>query len=308
MSGEHHLPLTAADIARRLREVGIDMEVFGIAVARRGDRAMVMLPGGRIAWFAASAEAAAALEIENRVLTLLGARCSFRVPRVLHTGPDAWTLRTIVPGVVDPDGFAARLKAEPALVPSVARSLARVLVEQHTRVVHADVADWLPLAPPWPPSLDEVEAQAICVVDDPGLLRRIERLIDVGRALGTREADNALVHADFGFHNIAVDAATGAVNGLFDYGSAAWADRHLDFRYLAFAAVPDALLDATTAAYGEATGIVIDRHRVLVCNALAAIGHLADRVGHEADELVGGRTLAGDLRWTDWALKRAGLP
>jgi len=153
--------------------------------------------------------------------------------------------------------------------------------------------------------IGEVEQAAF---DRAGMRRgaRVDRLA-AGHDLGTRQEDRALVHADFGLHNIVVDPATGAVNGVFDYGSAAWADRHLDFRYLVFAAVPDALLDAATTAYCEVTGVVIDHHRVLVCNALAAIGHLADRVGHGEDEHIGGRTLAGDVRWTEWALKRAGF-
>ena len=101
--------------------------------------------------------------------------------------------------------------------------------------------------------------------------------------------------------------ATGAVDGAFDYGDAAWADRHLDFRYLAFAAVPDALLDAAMRTYRDATGVALDRHRVLVHNALAAVGHLADRAGHGAGEVVAGRTLDGDLGWTRWALGRCGF-
>src|SRR2546427_4524466 len=34
-----------------------------------------------------------------------------------------------------------------------------------------------------------------------------------------------------GFHNLAIDATSLAVSGLFDYDGAAWADRHHDFRY-----------------------------------------------------------------------------
>ena len=59
------------------------------------------------------------------------------------------------------------------------------------------------------------------------------------------------------------------------------------------------------AAYREATGFAVDRRFVLLCNAAAAIGHLADRVGQAPDEAFAGRTLAGDLRWTRWALGRA---
>ncbi len=300
-------PLTAADVARRLREVGVEVEADAVAVERRGDRVLARLPGERIAWFAMTPDAAARLAIEDRVLSLVGARCSFRVPAVLAAGPDGWTLRTAVPGTADPFGFAARLKAEPGLVPGFGRALAMALAEQHARIAASDVAGWLPTAPPWPPPLDDVEARVRRVVDDAGLLGRIARLLGAGRALDAQDEDRAVVHGDFGLHNVAVDPATGAALGVFDYGDAAWADRHLDFRYLVFAAVPDALLDAAMAAYRGATGIALDRHRVLVRNALAAVAYLADRAGHGADEVVAGRTLAGDLRWTAWALDRCGF-
>ena len=298
---------TAADIARRLRAVGVEVEADAVTVECRGDRVSARLPGERFAWFATTPDAAARLAIEDRVLSLVGARCSFRVPAVLAAGPDGWTLRTAVPGTVDPFGLAARLKAEPGLVPGFGRTLGLVLAEQHARIAEADVAGWLPTAPSWPPPLDDVETRMRRVVDDPGLLGRIARLLGAGRALDARSEDCALVHGDFGLHNVAVDTATGLVLGVFEYGDAAWADRHLDFRYLVFAAVLDALLDAAMAAYRGATGIALDRHRILVGNALAAVAHLADRAGHGADEVVDGRTLASDLRWTAWALDRCGF-
>jgi len=289
--GSRIAALTAADVADRLRETGLAVRADQLVVERRGDRLMTALPGGRIAWFATTAEAAVRLRVEDAVLALVGARCAFRVPAVLASGPD---------------GFAARLKAEPTLVPGVAQTLAQALAEQHTRLVEADVAGWLPTAPAWPPPRVEMEARLPLVVDDPDLRQLIDRLFAAGHDFGPRPEDRALVHSDLGLHNVAFDPVTGAVNGLFDYGDAAWADRHLDFRYLVFAAVPDVLLDAAMAVYRDATGYALDRRRILICNAMAAVGHLADRAGQGADEVVAGRTLAGDLRWTKWALDRCG--
>jgi hypothetical protein len=56
--------------------------------------------------------------------------------------------------------------------------------------------------------------------------------------------DRALIHGDVGLHNLALDPATDAVNGIFDYDSAAWADRHHDFRYLLFDAEREDMLDS----------------------------------------------------------------
>ncbi len=196
--GSRIAALTAADVADRLRETGLAVRADELVVERRGDRLMTALPGGRIAWFATTAEAAVRLRVEDAVLALVGARCAFRVPAVLASGPDGWTLRSTVPGTVDPDGFAARLKAEPTLVLGVAQTLAQALAEQHTRLVEADVAGWLPTAPAWPPPRVEMEARLPLVVDDPNLRQRIDRLFAAGHDFGPRPEDRALVHSDLG--------------------------------------------------------------------------------------------------------------
>lgn len=118
-----------------------------------------------------------------------------------------------------------------------------------------------------------------------------------GHDLDTRPADRVLVHSDLGLHKLAFDSVTGAVTALVDYGNAAWVDRHLEFRYFCFVAVPDVLLDVAIVAYRDATGVMFDRGRILICNAVAAVRYLADRSGHGADEVAAARSLAGDLRW-----------
>ena len=69
-----------AGFVDRLRRAGVSVRADEISFERRGDRVMVPLPGGRIAWFATTPDAATALATEDRVLSLVGARCSFRVP------------------------------------------------------------------------------------------------------------------------------------------------------------------------------------------------------------------------------------
>lgn len=291
----------------RLRTLGLLPGSDEVVVERRGDRTMALLPDGRIAWFAMTPLAAEQLRTEDRVLGLVGARCGFPVPTVLTASGEGWALRSTVPGRVDPEGLAVRLRSDPALVARTGEALAGLLAEQHTRIVEADVTGWLPTAPYWPMPRAWIEERLPSVLGDAELRTRIDRLFDAYDRLGTQPHDRALIHSDLGLHNVAFDPDTGAVNGVFDYGSAAWADRHLDFRYLVFGAVPDALLDATMAAYERATGVAVNRRRVLLCNAAAAISYLADRAGHAPEEVVAGRTLNGDLRWTRWALERVSL-
>jgi aminoglycoside phosphotransferase (APT) family kinase protein len=113
------------------------------------------------------------------------------------------------------------------------------------------------------------------------------------------------VHGDIGFHNLAFDPGTLAVRGLFDFKDAAWADRHVDFRYLMFDIGRFDLLDAACDAYSKVTGYQIDRNRVVLYNAVWAISFLAFRAGTSPSALYCGRTLAGDLGWSRAALALA---
>ena len=297
---------TPVDVGETLRRAGIQVSSTEIVVERRGERALVTLPGERLAWFAMSTEAADRLRIEDRLLRLVSTKCSFRVPEVLATW-EGWSLRSMVAGIVNPDGFAAGLKGNPGLISWVAESVACLLAEQHSRVTEAEVAGWLPTAPAWPLPRSVMDARLPAVAIEPDLRSRIGRLLDLYDDWSAGSQDRVLIHGDFGFHNVAIEPVTGQIVGVFDYDGAAWADRHLDFRYLTFGAVQDSLLDETILAYCGATGVALDRNRVLLSNAAAAVSHLADRAGFGEDEVIGGRTLAGDLRWTRWALDRAGF-
>ena len=114
------------------------------------------------------------------------------------------------------------------------------------------------------------------------------------------------MHADLGLHNVALDPNTGALNGVFDYDAAAWADRHHDFRYLILDLESHALLDAAVATYEPVVGRVIRRERVLLYNAACAISYLAYRAGRAPEERWCGRTLAEDLSWSRGAIAAMG--
>jgi len=105
-------------------------------------------------------------------------------------------------------------------------------------------------------------------------------------------------------HNLALDPESDAVNGIFDYDGAAWADRHHDFRYLLFDVAREDMLDAALEVYEPALGRSIDRKRVRLYNAACAISFLAFRAGVPAEEKPCGRTLAEDVRWVRTALSK----
>jgi hypothetical protein len=299
--------LSAKAASRALSEAGLHIAPEALRIERREDRWCVTLPGDRMAWFPANARGRERLEVERRVLGLLNARCGFATPRVLFAGEGGWDLRALVPGKVDPWGYYQRLKTDPELGARIGRSVAAALAEQHGAITAEDVAGWLGGVANWPLPAVDLAHRLPRVVDDPDMLARIDRALRRYFDQPVAPADHALVHTDLGLHNMVFDPETDEVAGLFDYDSAAWADRCHDFRYLVFDAVSDVTLDAALEAYEAATGLALSRPRILLYNAACAIGHLAWRMGAAPEENVSGRTLAEDLNWTDWALKRIGL-
>jgi aminoglycoside phosphotransferase (APT) family kinase protein len=142
------------------------------------------------------------------------------------------------------------------------------------------------------------------VVNDHALIGVMEQVIERYEAVPVGVEDRALVHGDVGLHNLALDLATDTVNGIFDYESAAWADRHHDFRYLLFDVHREDMLDSALEVYDPATGRQISRDRVRLYNAACAISYLAFRIGTSPDQRSCGRTPAEDLRWVHTSLSK----
>ena len=300
--------MDAATACAALAEAGLRLHPDAVRIETRGDRVAVHLPGDRLAWFPATTEARQRLAAEGAVLRALAARCSFRVPRVLHTGKTGWQVRDMVPGASDPQALHRRTRTDRALARRIGHALGSILAEQHGRVRPGDVAGWLPPRPPWPGRPGRIRDKLARVVADAGLLRGAAGVLRrYGNQLESCEGDRVLVHGDLGFHNVALAPGTDEVAGVFDYDDAAWADRHQDFRYLVFpGGGPDWVLDAALAAYQAALGLSLDRDRIRLCNAACALGFLADREGVPPEAKPCGRTLAEDLEWVGQALRGVG--
>ena len=265
-----------------------------------------LLPGERMAWFPANANGKQRLGVERRVLQLLATRCSFRIPRVLFVAEAGWDVRALVPGICEPWAFYERVQHDRPLARRIGRSLGGILAEQHTRVHAEDTADWLSRRLRWPEPWEWIEGRLPHVMQDTRLLRSIGKALRRCREQESTEADCVLVHGDLGFHNIAVEARTSAVQGVFDYDGAAWADRHYDFRYLIFDQQNEDLLDAALDVYEPLVGVHLDRARIRLLNAACAISYLAFRCGTPPEMRSCGRTLAEDLGWVSHALHKIG--
>jgi Phosphotransferase enzyme family len=304
MEHENRTCVTTHTACAALRKAGLDLSPAQPRIEAREDRWLVWLPGERLAWFPANAKGRELLERERRVLRLLAERCSFQVPRVLFESVQGWDVRAAVPGVCDPRGLYRRTLTDVPLARRLGALIGAILVEQHTRVAHADVAGWLPTRPAWPEPSDRIRQGLPEVIDDRGLLADIDRVLDAYDAVTVADDDRILVHGDLGLHNVAVDPVTAEVRGVFDYDEASWSDRHHDFRYLIFHHEHDEALEAALAVYEPALGRTLSRPRIRLYNAACAISFLAFRRGVPPGERSCGRTLAEDLQWVRGALAR----
>jgi hypothetical protein len=301
-----HPPPEPDSVCEALAAAGFRYRPSQLTLERHDERWLVRLPDQRLAWLAASANGLERLRIERRVLRLLEQHCTFDAPRVLYESPDeTLDVRSMVPGAADPWRFYAEVRGNADLATRFGAAIGALLAQQHTRIGAADTAAWLPRAPSWPESRDWIRERIPTVIYDTRLIARIEAVMDAYESVSIDDADRVLVHADVGFHNLAIESESHTVRGIFDYEGAAWADRHHDFRYLVFDFDRYELLDAARAVYEPAVGRPIRRDRVLLYNAACAVTFLAFRAGHAPEERWCGRTLAEDLEWSTGAIARA---
>jgi hypothetical protein len=213
-------------------------------------------------------------------------------------------VRAKVTGFCDPWGVFARVQQDGKLAARVGRAVGGILAEQHTRIVLQDVDPWLPRQVAWPQPSEWISERVSHVVTDSSLVRDINEVLAMYDGFAIEERDRVLAHADVGLHNLAFEPATLEVCGVFDYDSAAWVDRHHDFRYLVFDLDRWEMLEAAIAQYEAAVELRLSRWRILLYNAVCACCYLAHRLGVAPEEKCCGRTLVEDLAWTRWAIKR----
>ncbi|HTC50424.1 MAG TPA: aminoglycoside phosphotransferase family protein [Steroidobacteraceae bacterium] len=292
-------------ISAALLEAGFRHDPRALELHLSKERVAVRMSHDRMAWFPSSQAGHALLTKERRVLRLLERYCHFPAPRVLYEDERGWDLRALVKGAVRPSGLTERIMGDCAFAHAFGEDLGRMLAQQHARIPAAELTGWLPTVPNWPRAEDLAHLPE--TVGDNRLRGRIARALERRAELTRSLRDPVLVHADVAPHNLAVDPASFRVVGLFDYEGAAFGDRHHDFAYMVFSSAETPMLEGARASYESELGIRIDRDRVRLLNAVAAIGFLAFRHGHLPEEAWCGRTLTQDLAWTNDALERVGI-
>jgi len=222
---------------------------------------------------------------------------------MLFVSNSGFDVRRMVPGRCDPWVLYRRCQADRQRAQKIGRAIGQILVEQHTRIVEADATGWLRERVPWPETSTWIGERLPRVIADRGLIRALADVIEEYEGMAVDAADRALVHGDLGLHNLALDQDD-AVNGVFDYDGAAWADRYHDFPYLLFDVGREDMLDAALRIYEPAVERSLDRSRIRLYNAACAITFLAFRAGVPPEQKSCGRTLVEDLQWTCTALAK----
>ena len=216
-----------------------------LAARWRGWRWTVELSNDWIAFVAEDNQGWARLRREHKLLERLAAGVSFGVPMIVAVAEaERVQVRRKVPGTtgfaVDAMVFGRPDKAPPAaryqpdilLSPAgqrLAHGLGRALAEMQ-RAVSAQEA--VTLGVPTTSAIARLDTVRTWLAGRDDLADVRAAVPSLRRWFEDLEPDPVFCHCDLGMHNMAVDLATGALNGLFDFDEAAVAHRLEDFKYL----------------------------------------------------------------------------
>jgi aminoglycoside phosphotransferase (APT) family kinase protein len=301
----YHPQLSAEVIRSQLLGADINIPQERIAFEKRGSRWLVQWGGAELAWFAANEEGAAQLAFERDILALVHDRCQFPTPRVLHVAPDeAFDIRTRLAGIVDPARLHERLRNDANAASHMGRWIGTALAELHAVIKQDSPPAWLPRKASWPETAGWIRERLPVVIGNNPLVAEINSLLDIYEDLQVADDDLVLAHTDLGLHNIVFAGDSLQPCGLIDFESAAYVDRHYDFRYLIFDFADATLLTAACHTYETITGRRLLPARIQLYNAVSACCYLAYRVGIAPETRWCGRTLVEDLVWTSIAVER----
>lgn len=245
-------------------------------------RWMIECPGDRIAWIAEDDEGWARLQCEGQLIATLAAT-GCRVPRVIGADDGArLQVRSRLPGI---SGYAIEdlVFGKSARVPSAARyrdnsplteagrRLARDLGFEIAALHRAPVEEARSLGlrrASYLTTLDQIERQ----LARSALLREFGTTVAGVRSwFATLPDDPVIALGDLQMHNMKVDAATGALAGIFDFDDATVAHRLEDFQYLPSFGV--AFTRVALQAYSTAGGPPVALDAVGRFHVLSALEH-----------------------------------
>lgn len=229
----------------------------------RGGRWLIEAPGsGRVGFLAPDERSRRRLRLEGLLLPRLAAS-GVPVPALIAEDEElGLQVRSRIPGLVGHDieslvfGTSLTLDPSPRYRPDcpltapgrrLAGELGTAIARFHDAVA-VDEAKELGFGKREPEDREKAET----VLSDlaPDLLAPLGHL---RRWEATLRPDKVLAHGDVHMFNAGVDAATGSLNGLFDFDAVSLAHRYEDLKFLPSNGLPFA--EAALRAYGDASGV-----------------------------------------------------
>jgi hypothetical protein len=278
-------PITPETVAAALRDtIGIIIAPEAIALEQSAGCRYARLSQGSLLFVAETPAGAGRLARESKLLHELAKRVHFGLPR-FHDLPDhSLQFRSPVPGAQLGGDGRERAFADSPQGERLARELGRTIGELHNAFSRAELeALGFSTAAPVLPR-PEVLRRALVGRIAPDITALCEALLQRYADTKPDEADIVFVHGDLWAGNIAVDLATGALNGLFDFEDAGLGDRHIDLMYLH--SFGDRFVDCAFQAYGDETGRLISKARTALYHAIAALAALASTPEGSDDPLL----------------------
>lgn len=171
-----------------------------------------------------------------------------------------------------PLGFEHTANLDAAPKRAIAHAMAGALASLHrptTLAAVGELADVL-LAPTPQADTATLRSRLVPLLDERqgGLVRRWCDWVD---GVLAAPAETVLLHGDFHGYNVIFDDRWRVVRVL-DFEEASVGDRHYDFRYLPAQEATIELFELATAAYQQATGLTLDRRRVMAWHVRTVLG------------------------------------
>ncbi len=265
-----------------------------VATLERDGFRLVTLAPDLMAYVAMSESSQSALARQRTILARIAPRLSFPVPRpvgplVLEGRID---LRVPVKGESG-EALHARIMADADHRRRVASWMGRALAELHASLAELELeALSVPHLSPGTARLQlgvETHLEGAARAEGLETVRRWERRLG-------ELSPRALLHGDFGSHNLSFDAASGMPVGVFDFHDMTRGPAFVDLKLL-----PSYGRDATAAAldaYHEAAAPPIHPADVALAHAACALDYLAWRAEDpDAHDRKSGRDRARAIAW-----------
>ncbi len=296
MADDLEVTVTEDWLARELGDrFAITVAPSDIQLAFRWWRWIAHLPDDLMVLVADNGQARQRLGRERRVLERLAGRVTAQVPpTIFFSDDDAIQVRRKIAGMQVGGGPEPEIGAS-ALGIRLAEDLGRTFAEIHSAFSVGERRDLGLAAANILPDADVVAERLAGRLDDQRAKDALDLTLGHYRDIAVPDHDLVVVHGEPWGGNFAVDATTGALNGIFDFEGIGIDDRNMDLRYLS--SFGKDFERSALARYARTATAEPSPHRILLYHIVSAFDGLADSLDDQDERMIGIRQ-----RWINHVL------